>query len=93
MYKEDPYLSFPCHILSYVFSFIFLFYLDPGDRREAELLHIIPKNKQQTFDMRRLIQLVIDKDSFFEIGGNWGKNMIVGFGLLIGFRYISPHLS
>eukprot|EP00026_Physarum_polycephalum_P004625 Phypoly_transcript_04647.p1 GENE.Phypoly_transcript_04647~~Phypoly_transcript_04647.p1 ORF type:complete len:630 (-),score=77.40 Phypoly_transcript_04647:180-2069(-) len=58
---------------------------DPVDRREAELLHIIPKNKQQPFDMRKLIQLVIDKESFFEIGGNWGKSMVVGFGRLTGF--------
>jgi len=35
--------------------------------------------------MRRIITLVTDKDSFFEIGSSWGTTMIVGLARLDGF--------
>ncbi|MCH9669848.1 MAG: ATP-grasp domain-containing protein, partial [Gammaproteobacteria bacterium] len=52
---------------------------DPPDRREEELLTIIPRKRTTTFDMRRAIELMADKDSFFEIGNYWGTDQITGF--------------
>jgi biotin carboxyl carrier protein/acetyl-CoA carboxylase beta subunit len=61
------------------------------DRAEEELLAIIPSNRKQTYDMRRIFQLVFDKESsatessFFEIGNtNFGKTQITGFARLNG---------
>ena len=52
---------------------------DPPDRREEELLTLIPRSRTATFDMRRAIRLMADRDSFFEIGPLWGTDQIVGF--------------
>ncbi|HEY3799518.1 MAG TPA: carboxyl transferase domain-containing protein [Caulobacteraceae bacterium] len=52
---------------------------DPADRREEELFAIVPRKRTTTFDMRRAIRLMADKDSFFEIGPLWGTDQIAGF--------------
>jgi acetyl-CoA carboxylase carboxyltransferase component len=44
---------------------------DPPDRRDEELFTIIPRKRTTTFDMRRAIRLMADRDSFFEIGPLW----------------------
>jgi acetyl/propionyl-CoA carboxylase alpha subunit/acetyl-CoA carboxylase carboxyltransferase component len=51
---------------------------DPADRREEELFTIIPRKRTMTFDVRRAIRLMADRDSFFEIGPLWGTDQIVG---------------
>ncbi|KAK8086230.1 hypothetical protein PG994_001204 [Apiospora phragmitis] len=57
---------------------------DPWDRREAALKTIIPRRKERMYDPRRIIRLVVDKDSFFEIGALWGTTAIVGLARLAG---------
>lgn len=57
---------------------------DPADRRDEELFTIIPRNRTTTFDIRRAIRLLADKDSFFEIGALWGSDQVVGFARFNG---------
>ncbi len=52
---------------------------DPPDRREDELFTLIPRKRTTTFDMRKAICLMADRDSFFEIGALWGTDQIAGF--------------
>ncbi|TDJ28234.1 MAG: hypothetical protein E2O59_06350 [Gammaproteobacteria bacterium] len=52
---------------------------DPCDRREEELSTLISRKRTTTFDMRKAIKLMADKDSFFEIGPLWGTDQITGF--------------
>ena len=52
---------------------------DPADRREEELLTLVPRKRTATFDVRRAIRLMADKDSFFEIGPLWGTDQVTGF--------------
>jgi acetyl/propionyl-CoA carboxylase alpha subunit/acetyl-CoA carboxylase carboxyltransferase component len=52
---------------------------DPADRREEALFTIVPRKRTTTFDVREAIRLMADRDSFFEIGGLWGTDQIVGF--------------
>ncbi len=52
---------------------------DPADRREEELFTLIPRSRTATFDMRKAIRLLADRDSFFEIGPLWGTDQITGF--------------
>ena len=52
---------------------------DPPDRRDEELFSIIPRKRTTTFDIRRAIELMADKDSFFEIGSLWGTDQVTGF--------------
>ncbi|MBW1710791.1 MAG: methylmalonyl-CoA carboxyltransferase [Deltaproteobacteria bacterium] len=57
---------------------------DPPDRREEELLGIMPKNKRLTYPVRRIIELVFDTGSFFEIGAKYGRSAVTGLGRLLG---------
>jgi acetyl-CoA carboxylase carboxyltransferase component len=52
---------------------------DPADRREEELFSLIPRSRTATFDMRKAIRLLADRDTFFEIGPLWGTDQITGF--------------
>jgi acetyl/propionyl-CoA carboxylase alpha subunit/acetyl-CoA carboxylase carboxyltransferase component len=57
---------------------------DRADRREEELLTLVPRKRTATFDVRRAIRLIADKDSFFEIGPLWGTDQVTGFVRLAG---------
>ena len=58
---------------------------DPIDRREDELLTLIPRKRTTTFDVRKAIKLMADKDSFFEIGPLWGTDQVTGFVRFNGY--------
>ena len=58
---------------------------DPPDRRDEELFTLVPRKRTTTFDMRRAIRLMADKDSFFEIGPLWGTDQITGFVRFNGY--------
>jgi len=57
---------------------------DPPARREQELLSIIPKNKRRPYPVRRILELVLDKGSFFEIGAKQGRSVVTGLARLTG---------
>jgi acetyl-CoA carboxylase carboxyltransferase component len=52
---------------------------DPADRHDAELRTLIPRKRTTTFDVRRAIELLADRGSFFEIGPLWGTDQVTGF--------------
>ncbi len=52
---------------------------DPADRREEELATLIARKRTTTFDIRKAIRLMADKESFFEIGPLWGTDQVTGF--------------
>ncbi len=58
---------------------------DPADRREEELSTLISDKRTTTFDMRKAIRLMADKDSFFEIGALWGTDQVTGFVRFNGY--------
>ena len=41
---------------------------DPADRREEELLSIVPRDPRQPYKMRRVLEAVLDRGSVFELG-------------------------
>ncbi len=51
---------------------------DPPDRRDEELFSIVPRKRTTTFDIRRTIELMADRGSFFEIGSLWGTDQVTG---------------
>ena len=57
---------------------------DPG-RAEDALLSLVPRNRRQVFDARKLIKLVVDKDSFFEIAPLYGRARITGLARVNGY--------
>ncbi len=52
---------------------------DPPDRRDEELFTLIPRKRTTTFDVRRAIELMADRGSFFEVGPLWGTDQVTGF--------------
>ncbi|MDM7914439.1 MAG: acyl-CoA carboxylase subunit beta, partial [Candidatus Eisenbacteria bacterium] len=57
---------------------------DPPDRMEEELNHVVPGEPYKPYDMRRVIELVVDRDSFFEVQEHYARNILVGFARLGG---------
>ena len=57
---------------------------DPPDRREEALLGLIPRKRTMTFDIRKAIALMADRDSLFEIGPLWGTDQVTGFARFNG---------
>lgn len=57
---------------------------DPADRREEALARIVPRDRRKPYDMRRLIALVADRGSVFEIQPGYGKALITALARLDG---------
>lgn len=49
-----------------------------------KLNDIMPKNANQPYDIREVIQEVIDMDSFLEVHKDFAENIVVGFARLAG---------
>nr|MBF0685640.1 propionyl-CoA carboxylase [Pseudomonas sp.] len=58
---------------------------DAPDRREEELLSIIPRSQRQIYKSRRILELVMDKGSVFEIAPNYGKSIVTCLARLDGY--------
>ena len=56
---------------------------DPA-RAEAELRAIVPRSRRQTYDVRRLVGLVVDRGSLFEMGRGFGGSILTGLARLDG---------
>lgn len=56
----------------------------PGDERRPQLNEIIPSNPNQPYDMRDVINGIIDDGTFFEVHKNFAENIVVGFARLAG---------
>ncbi len=57
---------------------------DMGDELRIELKKIVPDNPNQPYDMREVINGIIDKESFFEVHKNYAESILVGFARLAG---------
>ena len=58
---------------------------DPISRREEDLFSIIPHDPKHVYQMRRIIESVVDRDSFFEMASLFGRSIITGFARLGGW--------
>jgi acetyl-CoA carboxylase carboxyltransferase component len=57
---------------------------DPA-RRDEFLLSAVPRDKKQAYSMRRIIDALVDRDSFFEMTSGFGRPIITGFARLDGW--------
>ncbi|MGX1170988.1 acyl-CoA carboxylase subunit beta [Bradyrhizobium sp. NC92] len=57
---------------------------DNPERSDEALMNAVPRNRKQVYKMRPIIESVVDKGSFFEVGKNFGKPIIVGLARLEG---------
>ncbi len=58
---------------------------DPPGRREEELLSVVPRNRKLTYDARKVVGLVLDRDSLFEMGRYHGRPLATILGRLQGY--------
>src|SRR5437879_6709336 len=58
---------------------------DDPQRRDEELLSIIPRNRRRPYDVRKLLTHVLDHDSFFEIAPKYGPSLVAGLARLDGY--------
>lgn len=57
---------------------------DPADRVEEALLSVVPRQRRRAYDMRRVVELIFDRDSPFEIQPDHGRALITSLARLDG---------
>src|SRR5918996_553363 len=57
---------------------------DPPDREEPELDALIPDNPNKPYDMKDVIQRVVDDGEFLEVHERYAENIVCGFARLGG---------
>jgi len=57
---------------------------DPSDRIDKELNRVVPTNPKLPYNIKDIIQVVLDDQEFLEVQKHYATNMVVGFGRLNG---------
>jgi len=57
---------------------------DDPERRDEFLFEVIPRNTRRVYKMRPVVEAVVDRGSFFEMGRMFGRGIITGFARLDG---------
>jgi acetyl-CoA carboxylase carboxyltransferase component len=57
---------------------------DPADRREEDLLSIVPRDRRKPYKVRRILEAVFDSGSVFELGARYGGSLVTALGRLGG---------
>jgi propionyl-CoA carboxylase beta chain len=57
---------------------------DDPNRVDEKLQDLVPEDPNKPYDMKEIIESVVDDHNFLEVQPHYAKNMIVGFGRLDG---------
>lgn len=57
---------------------------DPGDRMEISLDTLVPPDTHKPYDMKELIEKVVDEGDFFEVAPKYAGNILTGFARMQG---------
>jgi propionyl-CoA carboxylase beta chain len=52
---------------------------DPPDREDEALDTLVPADPNKPYDVKRVIEAVVDRGSFFEVHAAYARNIVVGF--------------
>lgn len=58
---------------------------DPSDRANDKINSIVPESANQPYDIRDIINNVVDDGYFFEVQEHYAPNIVIGFARLGGF--------
>lgn len=58
---------------------------DDPRRREEFLLSAIPRNRRRIYDPGKILEAVLDRESFFELTPHYGRSRITGLGRIDGY--------
>ncbi|MCK5168608.1 MAG: acyl-CoA carboxylase subunit beta, partial [Bacteroidales bacterium] len=54
------------------------------DKNVEKLRSIVPDDPNKPYDVKKVIELIIDPDTFFEVSEQFAPNIVIGFGRLQG---------
>jgi methylmalonyl-CoA decarboxylase subunit alpha len=57
---------------------------DPVDRRDEDLLTILPDSARRAYDVKKVIRALVDHGRMFEIKPGWAKNIVTALARLNG---------
>ena len=57
---------------------------DPSDRRDEDLLKVVPDNPNKPYDMHDVVKRVVDDGEFYEVHKDYAGNILCGFAHLGG---------
>ncbi len=57
---------------------------DPADRADPALDKLVPAESNIPYDIKEIIQRVVDDGEFFEIHEHWAKNIVIGLAHMDG---------
>jgi propionyl-CoA carboxylase beta chain len=57
---------------------------DPPEREEADLDSLVPSDPARPYDMKQLVNAVVDEGRFLEVHEHFAPNIVVGFARLAG---------
>jgi acetyl-CoA carboxylase carboxyltransferase component len=58
---------------------------DDAQRAESWLIEAIPRETRRGYKIRPILEAVLDRDSWFEIGRGWGRSIVCGLARLDGW--------
>ena len=59
--------------------------LDDPSRGDDWLIEAIPRDSRRTYKVRPILESVLDRDTFFEIGAGWGRSVVTGLARVDGW--------
>ena len=62
-------------------------FVEPKSKKEkniGKLRSIVPDDPNKPYDVKKVIDLIVDQDSFFEVSEQYAPNIVVGFSRLNG---------
>jgi propionyl-CoA carboxylase beta chain len=57
---------------------------DPADRVEMSLNTLVPNNPNKPYDIKELLNCIVDEGDFFELKPDYAKNIVTGLGYMQG---------
>jgi acetyl-CoA carboxylase carboxyltransferase component len=58
---------------------------DPADRCEDALADLVPRSAREAYNMKKLLELIVDRDSLFEIQPTFGRALVTAFARMDGY--------
>ncbi|HLK39901.1 MAG TPA: carboxyl transferase domain-containing protein [Polyangiaceae bacterium] len=58
---------------------------DDASRRDDWLVGAVPRDERKVYKMRPIVEAIVDRGSFLEIGRQWGRSIVTGLARLDGW--------
>ena len=58
---------------------------DPADRCEDALADFVPRSGREAYNMKKLVEMIVDRDSLFEIQPSFGRALVTALARMDGY--------